>query len=90
MHRGVPRDAPHAAPREDSYAVVDVGCDGDSFARDVLENTGVIFVPGSGFGPVMNDAVRISFGPLVHDLDKIEQGFARVRDYLAGQGRQRA
>ena len=80
----------HMRPEGGLYAVVDVGCDGDSFARDVLENTGVIFVPGSGFGPVMNDAVRISFGPLVHDLDKIEQGFARVRDYLAGQGRQRA
>lgn len=62
----------------------DVQTDGDRFVRDVLQNTGVIFVPGSGFGRSLDRAIRIWYGPLVHDLDRMEEGFRRVRDYLAG------
>ncbi len=64
------------------YTVVDVGRDGDSFVRDVLPATGVIFVPGSGFGASLTNGVRISYGPLVHDLERIEEGFRRVGAYL--------
>jgi aspartate/methionine/tyrosine aminotransferase len=42
----------------------------------------VIFVPGSGFGPALGNAVRISYGPLVNDLDRIEEGFRRVGAFL--------
>lgn len=75
---------PRLTPQGGLYTVVDVGRDGDDFVRDVLRNTGVIFVPGSGFGPTLTNAVRISFGPLVNDLDRIEEGFARVGAYLSG------
>ena len=71
-------DMPCLEPEGGLYTVVDVGRDGDAFARDILPKTGVIFVPGSGFGPSLRDAVRISYGPLVHDLDRIEEGFRRV------------
>lgn len=64
------------------YTVVDVGRDGDEFVRDVLPGTGVIFVPGSGFGPSLTNGIRISYGPLVNDLDRIEEGFKRVGAFL--------
>lgn len=64
------------------YTVVDVGRDGDAFVREVLPATGVIFVPGSGFGASLTNGIRISYGPLVHDLDRIEEGFRRVGGWL--------
>ena len=70
-------------PRGGLYTVMDVGRDGDAFVRDVLPATGVIFVPGSGFGPSLTNGVRISYGPLVNDLERIEEGFRRVGAYLA-------
>lgn len=69
-------------PQGGLYTVVDVGRDGDAFVRDVLRETGVIFVPGGGFGATLTNAVRVSFGPLVNDLDLMERGFARVREHL--------
>jgi aspartate aminotransferase len=71
-------------PQGGLYTVVDVGRNADNFVYEVLENTGVIFVPGGGFGETLENAVRVSFGPLVNDLDRMKQGFERVRDYLAG------
>jgi len=65
-------------PQGGLYTVVDVGRDGDAYVRDILPRTGVILVPGSGFGPALTNAVRISYGPLVHDLDRIEEGLRRV------------
>ncbi len=65
-------------PQGGLYTVMDVGRDGDDFVRDILPRTGVIFVPGSGFGASLSNAVRISFGPMVNDLDRIEEGMRRV------------
>ena len=76
-------DMPYLQPQGGLYTVADVGRDGDEFVRDVLPDTGVIFVPGSGFGASLTNGVRISFGPLVHDLDRIEEGFRRVGEYLS-------
>ena len=47
-----------------------------------FKNTGVLFVPGWGFGRSVKDAVRISYGPLVNDIEKIDVGFKRVANYL--------
>jgi aspartate/methionine/tyrosine aminotransferase len=69
-------------PQGGLYTVMDAGRDGDEFARDVLANTGVILVPGIGFGPSLRNGVRVSFGPLVDDLDRIDEGFRRVAGYL--------
>ena len=30
--------------------------------------------------------IRISYGPLVHDPQRMEDGFRRVRNYFAGGG----
>ena len=75
-------EMPCLEPAGGLYTVVDVGRDGDAFVREVLPATGVIFVPGSGFGDSLKDGVRVSYGPLVHDLDRIEEGFRRVGAYL--------
>lgn len=75
---------PRLDPEGGLYTVADVGRDGDEFVREVLPKTGVIFVPGSGFGPSLTRGVRISFGPLVNDLDRIEEGFRRVGEAIGG------
>ncbi|MCH1569741.1 MAG: pyridoxal phosphate-dependent aminotransferase [Longimicrobiales bacterium] len=73
---------PRLDPEGGLYTVMDVGRDGDDFVRDVLPKTGVIFVPGSGFGTSLTNGVRISYGPLVNDLDRIEEGFRRVGEVV--------
>lgn len=75
---------PRLEPAGGLYTVADVGRDGDDFVRELLPKTGVIFVPGSGFGPALTNGVRISYGPLVNDLDRIEDGFRRVGEALSG------
>lgn len=77
-------DMPCLDPDGGLYTVVDVGRSGDDFVREVLPKTGVIFVPGSGFGPALDNGIRVSFGPLVHDLDRIEEGFRRVGAIVRG------
>ena len=72
-------------PEGGLYTVVDIGTDGDAFVQEVLKNTGVIFVPGNGFGSSLKSAIRVSFGPLVNDLGRIEEGFKRVQDFLQKQ-----
>ena len=52
------------------------------FTRKVLENTGVIVVPGWGFGATLQQAVRLSYGPLVDDLDKRDEAMRRTGTFL--------
>lgn len=73
---------PYLEPEGGLYTVVDVGVPAESFVHDVLAATGVIFVPGTGFGDTLANAIRVSFGPLVNDLGRMEEGFARVHRYL--------
>ena len=53
----------------------------------VLESTAVIVVPGWGFGDTLKYAVRLSYGPLVHHLDKIDEAMKRVGKFLATEER---
>ena len=66
---------PYLEPEGGLYSVVDVGTPAEDFVHAVLAATGVIFVPGGGFGKTLANGVRISFGPLVNDLDRMEEGF---------------
>ena len=68
----------YTVPEGGLYSVVDVGMDGDEFVSKILKKTGVVFVPGGGFGDSLKSGIRISFGPLVYDMEKIEEGFKRV------------
>ncbi|MBN1926086.1 MAG: pyridoxal phosphate-dependent aminotransferase [Prolixibacteraceae bacterium] len=73
---------PCLVPQGGLYTVMNVNMDGTEFTRKVLENTGVIVVPGWGFGDTMKNAVRLSYGPLVHDLVKIDEAMQRISKYL--------
>ena len=57
--------------------------DGDEFVARMLKETGVVFVPGGGFGNSLKNGIRISFGPLVYDKTKIEEGFKRIANELS-------
>ena len=73
---------PLLEPEGGLYTCMKVSSDGGKFVEDILKNTGVLFVPGWGFGRSVKDAVRISYGPLVNDIEKIDLGFKRVANYL--------
>lgn len=53
-----------------------------SFVEDVLKNTGVLLIPGKGFGPGMEKAIRLSYGPLCYDHELIVEGFERIHEFL--------
>lgn len=73
---------PRLQPAGGLYTVVDVGQDAEAFVPAALKATGVLVVPGRGFGPSLAHGVRISFGPLVHDTPKIEEGLARLGAWM--------
>ena len=64
------------------YIFMKVDTDGQEFVQEMLKKTGVLFIPGWGFGNTGKNAVRISFGPLVNDLSKIEDGIIKISKIL--------
>ena len=52
------------------------------FVENVLKGSGVLMVPGRGFGRTLSKAVRISYGPLVNNLEKIELGIGKIAKFL--------
>ena len=73
---------PCLIPQGGLYTVVRTDEESSEFTRKVLENTGVIVVPGWGVGETLQQAVRLSYGPLVHDLDKIDEAMRRIGTFL--------
>ena len=73
---------PRLVPAGGLYTVVDVGRDADQFVPDALKATGVLVVPGRGFGPSIANGVRISFGPLVTNTASITEGLARLGRWM--------
>ena len=64
------------------YTVVDVGGDADAFVPRALQATGVLVVPGGGFGSTIKTGVRISFGPMVMTPEKITEGLGRLGAWM--------
>ncbi len=56
------------------------GLDSESFCAAMLEATGVCLTPGNGFGAAGEGAVRLA---LVHPLEQLEAGAARIGRWLA-------
>jgi aminotransferase len=73
---------PRLEPMGGLYTVVDVGTDADAFVPRALQATGVLVVPGGGFGPSLKTGVRISYGPLVTTLQKIDEGLRRLGQWM--------
>ena len=78
---------PRLEPMGGLYTVLDVGMDGNEFTSRALTNTSVLFVPGGGFGGSLKNSVRISYGPLVTTPEKIDEGLARVGNWLKKAGK---
>lgn len=76
---------PRLQPAGGLYTVVDVGMNADEFVPAALQATGVLVVPGRGFGPSLTNGVRISFGPLVTAPQKIEEGIARLGRWMGAR-----
>lgn len=49
-----------------------------SFVKNMLKKTGVLVIPGVGFGPSMNHGIRLSYGPLVYNHDSIVEGIRKM------------
>ncbi len=75
---------PRLTPAGGLYTVVDIGANADEFVPRALKATGVLVVPGGGFGASLTNGVRISFGPLVNDPEKIDEGLARLGAWMRG------
>jgi len=72
-------------PQGGFYAFLDVTTlSGSSFdvARRLLDEYGVVTVPGSGFGDHGEGYLRISFA---NDLDRLREGFDRIERFLADE-----
>ena len=76
---------PRLAPMGGLYTVVDVGTDAEAFVPRALQATGVLVVPGGGFGLSLVNGVRISYGPLVSSPEWITEGIARLGRYVRSQ-----
>ena len=75
---------PRLVPAGGLYTVVDVGSDADEFVPEALQATGVLVVPGRGFGPSIANGVRISYGPMVMTPDRIPEGLQRLGAWMRG------
>ena len=78
LHLGLPRLEPEGG----LYTVVNVGRNADEFVPEALRASGVLVVPGGGFGPSLNHGVRISFGPMVRTPERIDEGLARLGAWM--------
>ena len=73
---------PRLTPFGGLYTCVDIGTNAEAFVPKALQATGVLVVPGGGFGASLTNGVRISFGPLVRDTAKIEEGLERLGRWM--------
>lgn len=73
---------PRLTPFGGLYTVVDIGTNAEAFVPRALQATGVLVVPGGGFGASLTNGVRISFGPLVRDTAKIAEGLERLGRWM--------
>ena len=71
---------PRLAPAGGLYTVSPIPGDTPlfDFVDNLLREQGVLVIPGAGFGPSMEHAVRLSYGPLCRTPEKIREGIERI------------
>jgi len=52
------------------------------FVKRVLKATGVLLIPGNGFGPSLDHGLRLSYGPLCYHHEQILEGVERISKHL--------
>ena len=75
-------DLPIIIPDGGLYIFMNVKSDSEDFVKKILTEKGVLLTPGWGFGKTGKNAVRLSFGPLVNDIEKIEMGIKKIGESL--------
>ena len=78
---------PTLNPQGGLFTCMKVPGDGARFVDETLRTTGVLFVPGWGFGRTARNAVRVSYGPLVNNLETIALGFEKMAAHLGKERR---
>jgi aspartate/methionine/tyrosine aminotransferase len=73
---------PRLQPMGGLYTVVDIGTDAEAFVPRALQATGVLVVPGRGFGESLATGVRVSYGPLVTAPATIVEGITRLGRWM--------
>lgn len=73
---------PCLEPQGGLYTCLKVSANSAKFVSDLLAATGVLFVPGWGFGRSLSKAVRISYGPLVLDHPTIKKGIEKTGFFI--------
>lgn len=73
---------PHLKPQGGLYTCIKVSVMSAKFVEDLLKETGVLFIPGWGFGRTLTKSVRVSYGPLVNDHAQIRKGIEKVGFFL--------
>ncbi len=77
----------YLVPKGGLYTCCPVPGDEDPtlFVERVMKHTGVVLVPGTGFGPSMQHALRLSYGPLCYNHEYITEGIERIKKYLTSE-----
>lgn len=73
---------PYLVPQGGLYTCMKVGMDGTKFVEAALKETGVLFVPGWGFGKTLENGVRVAYGPLINNLENIKRGLAKIARFF--------
>jgi len=73
---------PFFLPKGGLYTCVQVPMNSAEFVENLLKSTGVLAVPGWGFGRTLNKAVRLSYGPLVYRHNLIRDGIEYAGEYI--------
>ncbi len=53
-----------------------------TFVEKLLKKTGVLLIPGKGFGPSMDHGLRLSYGPLCYQHEKIREGIEKIKKFF--------
>jgi len=73
---------PHFNPAGGLYSCIRIFNESAKFVEDLLKSTGVLFVPGWGFGRTLRKSVRISYGPLVNNHELIAEGLKKAGSFI--------
>ena len=73
---------PFLIPQGGLYTCIKVSINSAKFVEDLLKSTGVLLVPGWGFGRTLSKSVRVSYGTLVNDHSLIKEGLEKTGDFI--------
>jgi len=75
-------NSPYISPDGGLYFAIKTKQNSAEFVKNLLIKTGVLVVPGWGFGKTLAHAVRLSYGPLVYNHENISKGIKKIGDFI--------